>query len=130
MDRRDDVSPIEVSPNQKSWISYPLYDLTLGLIIPDRCVPILDTMKELVVTRQFGLCNCNVPKLTGESRPNGSQFRMDHAVARQNGSEFRISSWCSHLIVLTCFRDLSQQNVTPINHSDILDDQVPWTNPT
>ncbi len=176
MERKDDVSPIEVSPNKISWIWRPLYYLSLGLIIPDQCVPILDHLKELVVTRQFGICY--VTKLTGESGtkwirvphgPRGCETEWirvpnkltvlgpdrshliswpiptkcyPHQSFRQfsngpiltkwitvlhgphvretDGSEFRISSRCSDLIALTWFRDLSQQNVIPINHSDSL----------
>ncbi len=38
---RDNVSPTEVSPNENSCILRSLYYLSLGLIIPDRCVPTL-----------------------------------------------------------------------------------------
>jgi hypothetical protein len=52
---RGNVSPTEVSPNENSWILRPLYYLSHGLFIPDRCVPTLDCMKVQVETRQFGL---------------------------------------------------------------------------
>ncbi len=38
---RDNVYLSDVSPNKNSWILRPLYYLSLGLIIPDRCVPTL-----------------------------------------------------------------------------------------
>jgi hypothetical protein len=36
---RVNVSPTNVSPTESSWMLRPLYDVSLGLIIPDRCVP-------------------------------------------------------------------------------------------
>ncbi len=36
---RVDVSPTDVSPTKSSWMLRPLYDLSLGIIIPDQCVP-------------------------------------------------------------------------------------------
>jgi hypothetical protein len=47
---RVDVSPTNVSLTENSWILQPSYYLSLGLIIPDRCVPSLDRMEELVIT--------------------------------------------------------------------------------
>ncbi len=54
---KDDVYPTDVSRNENSEILRPLHYLSLGLIIPDRCVPTLDRMKELVVTIQVILGN-------------------------------------------------------------------------
>jgi hypothetical protein len=63
---RNDVSPTDVSSNEILEYYVPFNTVSLGLIIPERCVPTLYSIKkELVVTRQFGLCR--VSNITRES---------------------------------------------------------------
>jgi hypothetical protein len=39
------VSPTDVSLTKSSWMLRPIYDLSLVLIIPHRCVPTLDRIR-------------------------------------------------------------------------------------
>ncbi len=97
------MSPTNVSPTESPWMLRPLYNLSLGLVSPDRCIPTLDGIMEANSLRQGKLGD------VWPASPIGScpSVRCKHARPTHYNSQLLPCSAGGHssVTLLKVFRD-------------------------